>query len=74
MGKNNQTQKPAAEASEAADSVTCVVASPLKFDGTRFAEGDSVTLPKALYDELKAAGVVTAPDPETAASAEKPAA
>ena len=72
--KTNRPQNyPETDMALATDNITCAVASPLKFDGKRYGEGDSVTLPLALYEELKAAGVVTAPDP-VAAAAEKPAA
>jgi hypothetical protein len=58
--------------SEAADEVSCVAASPLKYNGTRYPEGETLTLPRELYDELRASGVVTPPEPQKAET-EKPA-
>jgi hypothetical protein len=60
-------------ASEATDSVSCMAAAPLKYNGKRYAEGDTVALPQSLYEELKAAGVVNPPEPQAALS-EKPVA
>jgi hypothetical protein len=52
--------------------VTCVANSPLKYNGERYGEGDTVMLPQSLYDELKVLGVVNPPEPGSTA-AEKPA-
>jgi hypothetical protein len=61
MAKDNKQSEQGA--TKTAGGVSCSVLSPLKYNGQRYAEGDTVTLPLTLHDELKAAGVVAPANP-----------